>query len=72
MVEVHLRHTCRECFPHSEGEGQARPDCPECKGTGWVEFWVSLAHLTNAIRDGEPIEAVALLEAQAKKWAGED
>ena len=71
MVEVHLRRICRQCIPTS-GEGKPRPDCSECKGTGWVEFWVSLAHLARAIRDGEPIEAVALLEAQAKKWAGED
>ena len=71
MVEVHLRRTCRECFPHSE-EGQPRPDCPECKGTGWVEFWVSLKRLARAVKDGEPVEAVANLEAQAKKWAGED
>ena len=67
MIEVHLRQTCRECFPHSEG-GQTRPDCPECKGTGWVEFWVSLKRLAQAVKEGEPVEAVANLEAQAKKW----
>ena len=68
MIEVHLRQTCRECFPHSEEGGQARPDCPECKGTGWVELWVSLKRLAQAVKEGEPVEAVANLEAQAKKW----
>ena len=69
MVEVKLRTPCLECS--TDGK-DPRPDCPECKGTGWVEFWASLERLARGIRRGEPIDAVAHLDKQAKKWAGED
>lgn len=67
MVQVKLRHVCLECSPDGE---DPRPDCPECKGTGWVEFWADLVQIAQGIRRGEPITAVANLEAQRREWEG--
>jgi primosomal protein N' len=57
-IQVLIRRTCYEC----ERLESPRPDCPECKGTGWVEFWHNLEWLARSIREGEPIEPMVNLD----------